>query len=156
MTKQNSEVKSLERWHQIMGHCNLKDILALENVVNGMRITDKKDFDCDTCVMGKMTQIRSRVPGKGASKILDLVHCDLAGPIQPEAKGGYRYAISFTVVISSVIMIYFLKEKSDTPEVTEIFLADIAPYGNVKALRTDNGTAFTMSLNHISEPKTPY
>ena len=52
MSKQQGKSKSLREWHEILGHCNLQDVLALENVVDGMRVTGKKQ----TCVMGKMTQ----------------------------------------------------------------------------------------------------
>ena len=40
-------------------------------------------------------------------------------------------------------MIYFIRQKSDTFKATEKFLADSAPYGKVKCLRSDNGTEFT-------------
>ena len=36
-----------------------------------------------------------------------------------------------------------MRQKSDTFKATEIFLADSAPYGKVKCLRSDNGTEFT-------------
>ena len=81
----------MQDWHEILGHCNLNDVLALENVVDGMKITGKKEFDCGVCVMGKMTQPRNRKPDKRATKNLELVHCDLAGPIDPIAKEGFRY-----------------------------------------------------------------
>ncbi|ESN99298.1 hypothetical protein HELRODRAFT_162817 [Helobdella robusta] len=43
-----------------MGHCNTNDVLKLENVVEGMEITDKSSFRCDICSMGKMSQSRNR------------------------------------------------------------------------------------------------
>ena len=143
MTKQNSKTKSLKEWHEIMGHCNLKDVIALEGIVDGMKVVDKDGFDCDVCVKGKMTETRKREPDRRAGKILELVHCDLAGPIQHAAKEGFKYAISFTDDLSGVIMIYFIGQKSDTFKATERFLADSEPYGKVKCLRSDNGTEFT-------------
>ena len=143
MAKQNSKIKPLRDWHQILGHCNLQDVIALEGVVKGMKVVDKNEFDCNVCVMGKMTQFRNREPDRRASKTLQLVHCDLAGPIQPEAKGGFRYACSFTDDFSGIVMIYFIRHKSDTVSAAEKFIADSAPYGKVKCLRTDNGTEFT-------------
>ena len=38
---------------------------------------------------------------------------------------------------------YFLKNKSDTVEATEKYLADTAVFGKVKCIRSDNGTEFT-------------
>jgi len=79
----------------------------------------------------------------------------LAGPIEPVAKDGYKYAIIFTDDFSGCLLTYFLKSKSDAAKATERFLADVAPYGEVntlnflldifpsgeiKRLRSDNGS----------------
>ena len=133
----------VEKWHKILGHCNIRDVMELESVVHGMGIVGRKEFDCDTCIMGKMAQYRNRDADKRATAPLELVHCDLAGPIDPVAKDGFRYAISFVDDYSGIIMVYFLKRKSDTLQATEKFLADCAPYGKVKCLRSDNGGEFT-------------
>lgn len=138
---------TVEEWHRILGHCNVKDVIKLENVVKGMHISNissgKKDFECETCIMGKMSQYRNRAPDKRATRNLELVHCDLAGPIDPIARDNFKYAISFVDDYSGIIMVYFLKNKSDTVAATERFLADSSPYGNVKRMRTDGGTEFT-------------
>ena len=57
-------------------------MLNLEKVVNGMKIIDKDEFSCESCIKGKMCQYRNREPDEKAKNILDLVHCDLAGPIE--------------------------------------------------------------------------
>ena len=36
-------------------------------------------------------------------------------------------------------MVYFLKQKNDTIKATVKYLADVASYGKVKRLRSDNG-----------------
>ena len=118
-------------------------MLKLGDVVDGMKISSKTNFDCETCTLGKMSQYRSRQADRKASKKLDLVHCDIAGPIDPPAKEGFRYSISFVDDYSGAITVYLLKNKSDTVPAMERFLADTAPYGTVKRLRTDNGTEFT-------------
>jgi hypothetical protein len=133
----------LKNWHEILGHCNANDVLKLEHVVDGMRITNKSKFDCETCTLGKMTQFRNRDPDVRATAPLELVHTDLAGPIAPEARDGFKYAVSFIDDYSSMICIYFLRKKSDTVTAFEKFLADVAPFGKVKRLRSDNGTEFT-------------
>jgi hypothetical protein len=134
---------SLKRWHEILGHCNLSDILKLEGIVDGMQTTDKTKFDCDICTMGKMTQFRNRESDDRATAPLQLVHSDLTGMIQPVARDGFKYAMSFVDDYSGVIFLYFLRRKSDAVTVTEQFLADVAPYDNVKRLRSDNGTEYT-------------
>jgi transposase InsO family protein len=138
----NVSTRTSEDWHRTFGHCNMRDVLNLENVVEGMTIK-KRDFDCSTCTLGKMPEFRNREADERASTVLELVHCDLAGPIDPVAKDGFRYAISFVDDYSGINMIYFLKRKSDTVQATEKFIADSSPYGTIKRLRTDNGTEFT-------------
>ena len=134
---------SLKQWHDILGHCNLDDVLQLESAVKGMKINDKSKFDCDTCAKGKMCQYRNKAPDKKADSPLYLVHCDLAGPIGPTSINHSKYAMTFVDDYSGLIIVYFLKDKSQTSEAIEKFLADMAPYGSVKILRTDNGTEFT-------------
>ena len=135
----------MQTWHDILGHCNYNDIQKLQDVVDGMKIkgSTQKPPHCEVCTQGKFFQTRNRDPDVRAKTPLELVHTDLAGPIHPESRDGYRYAFSFTDDFSSTVFVYFLKNKSDTVLATEKFLADTAPYGKVKCFRSDNGTEFT-------------
>lgn len=80
---QDKSKRTMKHWHRTMGHCNQNDLLKLPTVVKGMKITGdiKNRLDCETCIKGKISQYRHRKPDEKATKILDLVHCDLAGPI---------------------------------------------------------------------------
>ena len=42
-----------------------------------------------------------------ATKILTLVHSDLAGPIQPLAKDSYKYVLNFIGLFWPVNLIFF-------------------------------------------------
>ncbi|KAK3892176.1 hypothetical protein Pcinc_003967 [Petrolisthes cinctipes] len=129
-----------EEWHKILGHCNFKDIIKLEKAVEGMHISGEKErVHCEACTLGKMSKSTNRKPDKRATRNLDLVHSDLAGPMNVVGKGGFKYAITFVDDHSGAYMVYLMKEKSDTVSATEKFLADSAPYGSVKRLQTDNG-----------------
>ena len=59
------------------------------------------------------------------------------------SKEGFKYSIAFTDDFSGTVFVYFLKSKSDTVQATETFLADCSRYGQVKCMRSDNGTEFT-------------
>lgn len=133
----------VKTWHEIMGHCNVSDVLKLPEVVEGMKIAGNTKLDCNVCTEGKFINSRNRKTDTKASEALELVHTDLAGPIEPTSQDGYKYAISFTDDFSGAISVYFLKNKSDTTLATEKFLADSAPYGKVKCIRSDNGTEYT-------------
>ena len=135
-------VRPMNVWHQILGQCNYHDIKKLENVVDGMKISHKsssKPSDCSVCMLGKPTQNRNRKPDARATAPLDLVHTDLAGPVDLASKEG----LAFTDDFSGADFVYFLRNKSDTVAATEIFLAGSAPHGKVKCMRSDNGGEFT-------------
>jgi len=111
-----------------------------------MKIKDKVDkftLHCEVCTRGKFIKTWNKKPDARAKAALELVHTDLAGPIDPESRDGYRFALSFTDDYSSAVFVYFLKHKSDTVKAIEKFLADTAPYGKIKCIRSDNGTEFT-------------
>ena len=134
----------LKTWHKILSHCNESDIKELPNLVKDMNIklTQNYALNCDICIQRKMFNDRNKTLDSKATKTLTLVHRDLAGPIQPLAKDGYKYVINFIDDSSGLTMLYFLKHKSDTLLATKKYLADITPYGHVKFLRTINGTKF--------------
>ena len=115
--------RDLKSWHEILGHCNHDDVLKLENVVDGMKVFGKtcKPNDCAVCALGKMAQDRSRKPRTRSTAPLQLVHTDLAGPIDPVSADDFRFAIVFTDDYSGFTFVYFLKSKGDVVAATERF-----------------------------------
>lgn len=98
--------------------------MKLKDVVEGMKASDSscsKPQDCDVCIEGKMIESRNRNPDARAAKLLELVHTDLAEPIDLSSREGFRYSIAFTGDYSGAIFVYFLKNKSDTVAATEKF-----------------------------------
>jgi len=51
--------------------------------------------------------------------------------------------LAFVDDYSGLIMVYFLKMKSDTIKATEKFLSEVLAYGQVKRIRSDNGGEYT-------------
>ena len=125
---------SLEAWHKIRGHCNKGDVENLEKVVRGMKITEKSDFDCKSCVLGKrqLEDVRAAEP-------LEFVHSHLSDAIDLIARDGFRYGMPFIDDDSGAIFIYFLKQKSNAVNASHKFLADAAPFAKVRRIKSDNG-----------------
>ena len=80
-----------------------------------MHIRDQVTFDCELCTLAKQSNQRNH---EADTKPFELVHTDLAGPIDPIAKDGFRYMIISTDDYSGCLFTYFLKEKSDAPKAT--------------------------------------
>ena len=59
-----------------------------------------------------MTEIRD--PHAGSTVPLQLVHTDLAGPVDPVSSEGFKYAVVFTNDYSGTSFVYFLQNKGDT------------------------------------------
>ena len=96
-------------------------MLSLEKHVDGMEITGRdQDLKCETfCVLGKMVNLRNKHSDARAEKLLELVHLDLAGAIEPASLDGYRY---------SLVCVFF-RQKSDCTIAFNKFLADFSPLG---------------------------
>ena len=137
-----SGTHTLEEWHRILGHCNIKDILELEKVVKGMKISNKKFSGCDTCVKGKLTDSRNKIPDEKASKPMEFIHCDINGPMHTTARDGHRYVLNFVCDYSGMTFLYCLRRKSDVYEATKLFLAETSSLGSIKKLRSDNAEEF--------------
>ena len=135
--------QDLMSWHETLGHFNFDDVIKLENVVDGMKVVGKKTKrECETCVKGKMTNEINRSPRERVSTPLELVHTDLAGPLNQTQKG-INMPFPLLMIFLEQCFVYFLKQKNKTVRATEQFLAGCAPYGKVKTIRSDNGTEFT-------------
>jgi hypothetical protein len=81
------------------------DVEKLENVVEGMNISNYDKVECKVCTKGKMYQFRNRSPDERATAPLDFVHCDLAGPVDPVRRDGFKYALPFVDDYSGIIMV---------------------------------------------------
>ena len=144
----HSEANShpLELWHKRLGHLNANSVKSLQTMVSGMDVqavpNDVHSFACEGCVQGK--QARRPFPTEGgtrATKILELVHSDVCGPMKTPSIGGARYFLTFIDDFSRKIWVYVLKSKS---EVLARFkewktLVERQSEHVVKVLRTDNG-----------------
>ena len=118
-------------------------------MVKGLKIKEKigtLNKNCEIFIQGNFFQSRNRQPDRRAAFAFELIHTDLAGPIEPADINGHRYAITFTDDFSGAIFVYFLKTKKDTVSATKKFIADTAPtQGRIKSLRSDNGSEFKLN-----------
>lgn len=135
-----------ELWHARMGHPS-EDVL-----VKTMRSTEgipalKQGIKtlCGGCMKGKQTI--EAFPGRSmtkTSRVLELVHTDVMGPMKTLSKGGAKYILTFVDDYSRYVVAYFLAKKSEVADKIKMFKAlhENQWGARIKCLRSDNGTEF--------------
>ena len=74
-----------------------------------------------------------------ASDLLEIIHTDVCGPKSVEARGGYRYFLTFIDDLSRYGYIYLMKHKSEIVERFKEFQREVENHRNkkIKFLQTD-------------------
>jgi len=108
-------------------------------------LLESLDFEsldtCEPCLLGKMTKTPFSGTMERASDLLEIIHTDVCGPMSIEARGGYRYFLTFTDDLSRYGYIYLMKHKSETFEKFKQFQSEVENHRNkkIKFLRSDRG-----------------
>ena len=66
--------------------------------------------------MGKLTKTPFSETMERALDLLEIIHTDVCSPMSVEARGGYRYFLTFTDDLSRYGYIYLMNHKSETFE----------------------------------------
>jgi hypothetical protein len=82
--------------------------------------------------MGKMTKTPFSVTMERAYDLLEIIHTDVCGPMSIEARGEYRYFLTFTDDVSRYGYIYLMKHKSETFEKFKESQSEVENHRNKK------------------------
>ena len=80
---------------------------------------------CEPCLMGKMTKTPFFGTMERANDLLEIIHTDVCDPMSVEARGGYRYFLTFIDDLSRYGHIYLMKHKSETFEKFKEFQSEV-------------------------------
>ncbi|KAL7584449.1 uncharacterized protein LOC111903063 [Lactuca sativa] len=130
--------------HRRLGHENTKNLnrLAKNEIVRGLPVKDFITFEkCVPCAQGKHHHKthKSKLV-KSISKVLQLLHLDLFGPINILSINNNSYCLIVNDDYSRFTWVCFLSNKSGIADMIKRFIVMIENQKNekVKALRTDN------------------
>ncbi|KAJ9544763.1 hypothetical protein OSB04_024470 [Centaurea solstitialis] len=162
-------------WHCRLGHINKKRIEQLKKG-GFLGSFDFRPFNnCESCLSGKMTKQPFNKDNERGSELLGIIHTDVCGPFSHEAKGGYRYFISFTDDFSRYGYVYLIRHKYEAFERFKEFQNEVQNQldRKIKFLRSDRGgehlsqefdnhlmecgivlqltTPYTLQMNGVSE-----
>ena len=101
-------------WHARYGHLNFRALgqLSQKNMVRGLPCVEHAQQVCDGCLIEK--QRRAPFPQEAvyrASKVLELVHADLCGPITPATPTGNKYFLLVVDDFSWYMWVVLIKKK---------------------------------------------
>ena len=117
---------SLHIWHQHMGHMSYNALMRYSDSVKGISFDALLDHDrspCPGCKLGKQTRLPFSASKKCSDRRLQIVHSDLAGPMQVQSIQGTSYIATFIDDYSRHGVVYFLKSKDQCASVFKKFLA---------------------------------
>ncbi|VFQ83200.1 unnamed protein product [Cuscuta campestris] len=79
--------------------------------------------------------------GERVSDVLGLIHSDVCGPINTEARGGFSYFVTFTDDLSRYGYVYHMKHKSECFDKFKEFRNEVEKQlgKSIKTLRSDRG-----------------
>lgn len=158
-------------WHARFGHIGtekLKTMIRKELVIGLPSMTVEKET-CASCLLGKQTKHPfPQATSFRAEHVLELVHGDLCGPIQPATAAGNRYIFVLIDDHSRYMWSILLKNKGDAFEKFQKFKAivELETKAKIKCFRSDRGGEFTSNTfneycenqgieRHLTAPYTP-
>lgn len=110
---------------------------------------------CGSCLLGKQTRkVFPQATSYRATKILELIHGDLCGPITPSRAAGNRYIFVLIDDYSRYMWSILLREKGDAFNKFKKFknLVEQKSGASIQTLRTDNrGEFVSQELNLFCE-----
>jgi len=142
----------LELYHHRMGHCSDAVLNKLPSVSTGItQLTASDRPFCSDCPLGRMQRLpKAGSSNNKASRPLELIHCDIKGPVSPLTPSGNKYLIIYLDDFSGFIYPFLLKDRTDQRENFHTFKLHVeklfgATVENLLFFRTDGAREFADS-----------
>lgn len=146
--------KGNELWHRRFGHLSEKNLVNImkKKMVKGIdkdTNDDSSEVYCESCIEAKQTRKPfSESSEKRSSRVLELIHTDVCGPVTPVAHDGSRYYVSFIDDWSRFTVTYRMQSKSEVLECFKLYKAMVTAKfeRKISRIRCDNGGEYRNEL----------
>jgi transposase InsO family protein len=145
----SSSSATLNVWHERLAHVSHDIVkkMATSNHVTGMDVEPVKEdrnLYCNGCNLGKMHKLPFSTSTRITTRVGELIHTDLVGPMHISSPNGVKYYVVFKDDYSRYKVVYFLKLKSECPDLFKLFSKKIfcETGKRIATLRSDNGGEF--------------
>jgi hypothetical protein len=131
----------LALWHERLGHLNFEAVSKILNIP-----APQKPIFCASCCQGKSTLLpASKEKASRATRVGELLHSDMTGPIEVSTPSGKRYILIFVDDYSRRIFIRLLKTKDEFAKEFQALdnLIEVETTKRVAFLRSDSDGPYT-------------
>lgn len=139
----------ISKFHDGLGHLGVEkthDMLK-EKFRWGNMYNDVKTFvaNCKYCAERKHKGNVKQRPANHitATKLFEKIMIDIAGPLKPVSRFGYRYILSIVDVFSRYIMIVPMRDTSSKSIIQVLLQRWMSVFGSPQSIISDNATNFT-------------
>ena len=147
-----SGVSNFELWHRRLGHPSDKVVKLLPGVSNS---AGKKSLNkaCEICPQAKQSRNSFPSSDSRASRVFELIHCDLWGPYRTPSTCDAHYFLTLVDDYSRGVWVYLLNNKTEVYTSFCSFFAMIkCQFGvTTKYVRSDNGTEFKHMIPYFND-----
>ncbi|KAK4390314.1 Retrovirus-related Pol polyprotein from transposon TNT 1-94 [Sesamum angolense] len=145
MTTQNKRkldnIENAQIWHSRLGHISEDRMKRLVDS-KSLQIDSLDNLPvCVSCPKGKMTRKPFVGQSTLANGLLDLIHTDVCGPLNTQARGGFSFFIIFTNDHSRCGYVYLMRYKSEAFVRFKEFRLEVEnqTFHKIKTLWSDQG-----------------
>jgi transposase InsO family protein len=143
-----SDMQQAFLWHRRLAHVNAMDLAKLvsQEMATGVSITAQgasslKTYVCEPCIYGKHARKPFPSSTSETTSVLELVHSDLAGPMQVKSLVGAYYFVTYLDDFSGYSFVRMLRTKSEVEDTTKALIQFLETQTGklVKKFQNDNG-----------------
>ena len=110
------EINQKYWWHHRLGHIGEDRINRMEKDGILSTLSPEPYPACESCLWEKIAKLPFIGYGKRVTELLTLVHTNVCGPFDVQARDGYTYFIIFIDDLSRYGYVYLMKYKSEAFE----------------------------------------
>ena len=138
----SNELYTLQLWHERFCHQNKRHVKSFLRSLD-INVLDNNDF-CEGCAYGKQHRLTFHKRIERATRVREIIHADVCGPMEDESLARKRYFVIFKDDFSGFRQIYFIHQKSEVIEKLKTFCAEIENQfeENIKEFHSDGGKEF--------------
>lgn len=133
-------------WHRRLGHISFPNLRKVTFLSTGIKLKENSEMAfCDICARAKQTRMPFTKERTRATRVLEIVHTDVCGPIDPPTWDDKHYFVTILDDFTHFAAIFPIKGKFEVADTVIEYLEQCQNKWNIKTfkIRSDNGKEFS-------------